>query len=166
MNMVILNGRLCTIPKITFITINGENICCCKFVVAVEDSQISLSDSSDKYCRTDFFECIAFDQTAKMIGDNFVKGSKIVLSGKMKNFIFKDSNNTVHCTDIVLVNTVEFGDTSSALNGLTSANGKLDTSITSDLRQMDRHFKDICDKGFLCIDEDDYYNIANKIYGI
>lgn len=163
MNMVILNGRLCTIPKITFITINGENICCCKFVVAVEDSQITLSDPSDK---SDFFECITFDQTAKMIGDNFVKGTKIVLSGKMKNFIFEDSNNTGHCTDIVLVNTVEFGDTSSALNSLMSSNSKLDTSITSDLKQMDRHFRDICDKGFLCIDEDDYYNIANKIYTV
>lgn len=163
MNKVILNGRLCTIPKISILTIEGNNISVCKFTMAVVDSVFDLVEGSDSDIIPDYFECIAFDRAACNICDNFERGAKILISGKVKNFIFQDFSHTSHCTNVVVVDTIEFGDTSSAVSR-NSRNEALNLSIVSDLKQMDRNFKLICEAGFLVLDEEDYFNIANNIF--
>lgn len=166
MNKIILNGRLCTIPKISVIPIDGGTISTCKFTVAVCENVLEeiIDEEAASGIDFDYFECIAFDRAARSISSNFVKGSKIFLTGKAKNFVFQDSNNTLHCTYVVLVDAAESGDAFSTLSQQIVHNKSLDLSIASDLKRADQKFKSMCEKGFLCINEDDYYNIAHDIF--
>lgn len=158
--MTILNGRLCTIPKLSIIQIEEEQICVCKFVLGVTDHFVdqTVDQSKDDI---DFFECIVFEQAAKMINDNFVRGSKIVVKGKMKNVIFEDNNFTTHCTNVLLVEQAEPGDSRMDLDTM-SHRKTLDLSIVSELKRLEQCYRNIRERGFLCIDEDHYYDIARR----
>lgn len=155
MNIVVLNGRLFTLPKISFMQISdSKNIMVCKFVLSVKEQKIQYEPINEEdNCikeHIDFFECIAFEETANLLNhQHFCKGEKIIIRGQVKNFIFNDANRTPHFTNIIVVEQVEYGDADS-----------IDISIAADLERTDAIFKEICKAGFLCVDEDDYYKIA------
>lgn len=148
MNYGMFTGVLCTIPSVAIIPIGErDEIFICKFVLCT-------SENVDGNMQYDFFECVAFEDTAKAVHDGFYKGAKVNVFGKVKNFTFKDANNTAHFTNIVLAEHVELGDN---VSGSTET-GKV--SVIAELKEMDRLYKEVCDNGFLCIDENDYYYIA------
>lgn len=161
MNNSIVCGRIMTVPKLSLIQLDGRSIYACKIVIAVNDGAYEYSDATEyKENKVDFFECVAFESAAKMINSHFVKGSKIICMGKFKNHIFEDVNKTKHFTNILLIQQVEYGDTQAMLSKYTSKKKASDISIVSDLKELDDIFDSICKYGFLCVDEDDYYNIA------
>ena len=161
MNISILAGRLCTVPQLSLIQLEGKTVCACKFVIAVCDGLFDYSEQqSYEDGKVDFFQCVAFENAARMINANFVKGSKIMCTGKIKNHHFEDVNRTKHYTDIFLAQQAEFGDTESVMSKFSGKKKSPEMSIISDLRELESIFEKMCKDGFLCIDENDYYNIA------
>lgn len=156
MNYGIFTGNLCTVPSVSIIPIREkEQIFICKFIICTSEI---IGDK--KQC--DFFECVAFENTAKAVFDGFCKGAKINIFGKVKNFTFKDINNTAHFTNIVLAEHIEFGDSRQLATSETAKNqqGVINFPVIADLEEMDRLYEAVCEKGFLCIEENDYYYIA------
>lgn len=164
MNVSIYSGRVCSVPQLKIIRLGDERVCVCKYVIAVFENSFDYNAESDKDAyeegKVDFFECIAFRDAAQMINDNFVKGSKISVMGKMKNHRFEDANLTKHFTNIFLVQQAEFGDTLSAMTKMSGKKKNPELSIVSDLKELEQLFTKVCESGFLCVDENDYYNIA------
>lgn len=156
MNVVILNGRLFTLPKISFLQItDSRSIMACKFVISVKEQKMQFGpvgeENTDVERNIDFFECIAFGEAASLLNRHFCKGEKVIIRGQVKNFTFHDANRTPHFTNIIVVEQVEHGDS-----------GSIDISIAADMKETDTIFKEICRAGFLCVDEDDYYKIATS----
>lgn len=160
MNYSIFSGRVATVPKVAIVqTKDDEQIFVCTFVISVPE-YTDLSDGK-KY---NFYECIAFNETAQKIHKHFTKTAKVLTFGKMVNHTFKDINNTPHFTNILLIQNIEFGDTESAINRMNLDTKLPDFTVLSDLKEMDAAYKKICENGFLCIDENDYYNIASSYF--
>lgn len=162
MNKTILAGRICSIPKIRLLQLEGKTISVCNFTLGVADGVFDIPSDEDYYSQdnVDFFECVAFEGTAKMINENFIKGSKILCTGKMKNHFFSDANFTNHFTQVFVLESAEFGDTEAVFGKYSGDKKPSELSIVSDLNRVYSLFKTACNNGYLCIDEDDYYKIA------
>lgn len=159
MNYSFLNGRVATVPKVSIVPLEaGVMLYVCKFVTAVPDGIVNEKQEM----RYNFFECIAFEDTAKKISKYFLKSAKIVVFGKLVNHIFKDINNTSHFTNIILVEHVEFGDTESGINRINLEPKLPDFKVIANIDEVDKLYEEVCKQGFLCVDEDDYYNIASS----
>ena len=143
MNMTVLSGRVCTIPKIKLLQIEEQQVSICLFTVAIVDGVFATQDYKMEETNIDYFECVAFGEAAIMINANFVKGSKIICKGRMKNHIFNDVNGTKHFTNVFVVR-----------------KKSIELSVVSDLQMLFNTYKKVCENGFLCIDEEEYYKIA------
>lgn len=165
MNSLIICGRICAVPKFVIINVGSETVAVCKYVVAVSgpglDYNVDIVKDVYDESKVDIFECLAVKRTAQMINDNFVKGSKILLKGRLKNYRFEDSNSTKHFTNIILTEQAEFGDTESAFHKIVQKNKSADLAIVSDLREVESIYERLCAEGLLCIDENDYYYLAS-----
>lgn len=96
MNLVVLMGRLVRDPETK--DANGTQLC--KFSIAVD----RLKGEAD------FFNCTAFNKTAEFIGKHFVKGQRILISGRIQNSTYtKKDGSKGYSTDII-VNNAEFAD--------------------------------------------------------
>ena len=73
LNYIMLLGRLVAEPEIT----NGETTRC-NFRIAVERRKIKFGK-----CKTDFFNCVAWNGTADIIQKWFHKGDMIMVVGSM-----------------------------------------------------------------------------------
>ena len=83
MNQSIICGSICTFPKIQILGAAPDAITLCTFVIAVpEDTNRKEANSYD------FFECVCVGDAAKKIANTFTKHSKVVVSGRFKNFRF------------------------------------------------------------------------------
>ena len=162
MNNVVMGGRICTIPKIRVLHLGGTSVSICTFTIAIADTKFDFQNMNDKYSESsvDYIECITFNDVASMVNQNFVKGSKIICSGKLKNHYFEDANCTKHFTQVFLVSCAEFGDTEAVFNKYSEKKKKAEMSIVSDLKEIDDLFKEVCSHGYLCVDEDDYFKLA------
>lgn len=162
MNYTITSGRMCETPTVSILPLkidgNVKQLFVCKFVIAVPDGD-GVTTGKKKY---NFFECVAFEKTAKKISTLFQRGAKITLLSKLVNHSFKDANNTFHFTNILLTEHAEFGDTESAINKMNMDVKLPDFAVFADLEEMERAFNAVCEQGFLCIDENHYYNIASS----
>lgn len=159
MNVVMLCGRICSIPKCSIISIDGKQTFVCKVTVGIETGEYSLEGKMvDK--TYDFFETITFGNPAEYVSKHFSKGSKIVLFGELKNFKYIDGNGTAHFTTIILANSIEFGDTESAISNILTKKSNVDVTIRTDIKFMEEMFDAACEQGYLCIEENDYYKIA------
>lgn len=159
MNLAIVCGRICSIPKSTVIMIDGAQCFVCKFTIALENGEYCTSGKMvDK--SYDFLETITFGSPAEHISKHFSNGSKIVTYGTLKNYKFNDANGTAHYTNILVINHVEFGDSQSAITNVLTKKSNADVTIKADLKHMEDMFKRACEDGFFCIDENDYYRIA------
>lgn len=103
MNLVVLNGRLTRDPELKF---GQSGKAYSRFSIAVD-----RGFQSDKTAQTaDFINCVAFGKTAEFIGEYFRKGRKILLNGKLQMSQYESEGKKV-TTYVVLVDTVEFGET-------------------------------------------------------
>lgn len=163
MNISMLAGRLCTVPQLSLIPLEEKTVCACKFVIAVCDGIFDYEDETQTQSmdeKVDFFQCVTFDNAASMINGNFMKGSKIICAGKFCNHKFEDVNGTKHFTNIFLVHQAEFGDTEAVIKKFTGKKKSSEMTIISDLRELETAYEKVCNEGFLCLDENDYYKIA------
>ncbi len=158
MNCFNISGRIASVPKLRIITIEGLDINVCNFTIGIIDDFSSDEDGLSKY--TDLIECICFNKSALLLVSNFEKGDKIVSFGKLKNYFFEDCNRTKHFTHVLLVSQFEFGDSKKSLNLSNGSGSSCDLSVLSDVKDVLKLYSFICEHGYLCIDEDDYYSIT------
>lgn len=160
MNKIFETGRMISEPKLEYINLGEKNIFVSRFCIMVTNDVFSAEDMPEKD-RQDYFECIAFDDAAARIVDCFPRGAKINLVGLLKNHLYEDSNRTKHFTNVIVVSEVEFGDTpSSQMRVVGKKKARPDINIVVDLEDALSKYQELCDEGFLAINEDDYYNIA------
>jgi single-stranded DNA-binding protein len=107
----------------------------------------------------DFFECISFGAVASMINGSFVKGCKVILTGKFKNYCFYDCNKTRHFTQVFVISRIENGDTASSFEKNVGSKS-MEKTIEADLKDIYDSFDEVVKSGFVCVDEDDYYRLA------
>lgn len=148
MNMIKLKGMILDHIKVSIVKLEGTEVLVGKFVIGYRD---------EKTNSVECFECIAFDDVARDVRNSFKIKSKITVEGILKNFKFEDANYTRHYTNVICVSSVakDISDiTETELN-----DAEVDMSVLL-------HYKELCENGYLCINEDDYYDIVTSNYTI
>lgn len=108
MNSVILMGRLTRDPDIRW-TQGPEQKCVARFTLAV-DRRMKKQEGQQEQQTADFPACVAFGKTAEFIEKYVQKGTKLVLSGRIRTGSYTDRDgNKVYTTDVIADN-VEFAE--------------------------------------------------------
>ena len=92
MNKVILIGRVCKDPELTYTAGNGTAVC--KFNLAVA--------RQFKKDETDFLNCIAFGKTGETIAQYITKGRQIALTGAIRTGSYEKDGVKRYTTDIII----------------------------------------------------------------
>lgn len=103
MNKAVLVGRLTATPEIK---LSSSQKPYCNFTVAV-DRRFKDANGNRK---TDFINCVAWNQTAQFIQKYFSKGSRIGIVGTIQTRYSEDQNGQKHYITEVLAEEVEFVD--------------------------------------------------------
>ena len=101
MNHIVLMGNLTQNPKITISKTNKKIADIC-----IGISRPWASNKND----ADFIWCKAFDKIADVLEKYFVKGQKILVSGRMQTKRYEDKNGESKVNTQVIINQVEFCD--------------------------------------------------------
>jgi single-stranded DNA-binding protein len=157
MNCFFVSGRVVTEPTSAFIK---NDIFIVKFCISCVADYMQMKDQTFEEPNYNFFQCVAFGDVAKQIVEYFEKGTKVSVQAVVENFLFKDSNGTPHFTNVLLVNQIEYNDNVAESFKLAPRKKNMDKVMVSELARIDELFKEVCEKGFLCINESDYYNLA------
>jgi len=96
-NQVILHGRLTEVPELRMTKSNTKVV---SITIAVD------RDTKEK--ATDFFNCIAFEQTAELINNYFTRGQEILINGRLQQEKYADKDGKNHSRTIVIANRVDF----------------------------------------------------------
>lgn len=147
MNISVVSGKLVTEPRVMFIEEDGLSTVVCKGVLA---AATHVSHGADRNKVSDCFEIIAFAEEAKLLADQFIKGSGITVYGSLRNFLFEDCNGTRHFTNVILVHMIE-------------SEGRW--PIFPNMERDQQVFDSMCKMGYLAIDEDNYYDLARNWLG-
>ena len=102
-NRVILVGNLVADPELKT-TANGTNVT--RFRIAVNRSFTRAGEQP----KTDFFDIVAWRQTAEFIARFFTKGRPILVSGTLQNNNWTDNNNVKHYSVEIVADEVTFVD--------------------------------------------------------
>ena len=99
-NVVVLMGRLVRDPEIRT-TASGKSVC--SFSLAVErDFQRSEERTAD------YFDCVAWGNTAEFVGKYFHKGRMIALQGRLQARTYKDREGNNRKVVEVIADKVSF----------------------------------------------------------
>ena len=118
LNAIFLHGRLTADPELKS---TSGGISYCNFTVAVNGFAKKGEDKP-----TDFFNCVAWRNTAEMICKYFRKGKEIIISGEMHSSRYADSDGNNRTSWKVNVNSVDF----TAVFKEPEANGYVSGSVT------------------------------------
>ena len=102
MNSVILIGRLCRDPELSYTT-TGTAIC--KFTLAVDRPTRAGEDKT-----ADFIRITVFNAQAENSNRYLKKGSKCAVNGRIQTGSYKDRDGKTVSTFDVIANNVEFLD--------------------------------------------------------
>lgn len=161
MNCFFVTGMIITEPSSTFLrTKSSEELFMVKFCLSVANQYLNLEKKDDSAPKYNFFQCVAFGDVGKKIVECYVKGIRVSLQALIHNFLFKDSNGTPHFTDVLLVNQIECVDDSNAIFKIASKRKSINKVLVDEISSIEKEFEEVCELGFLCINENDYYNIA------
>lgn len=101
MNKVILKGRLARDPELRYTTTNKA--------VASFNIAVNRRVGSDHQGPTaDFIPCIAWNKLAEVVANNLVKGSEILVEGRMQVRNYDDQNGVKRYVTEVIINEMEF----------------------------------------------------------
>ena len=100
LNAIFLHGRLTADPKLKS---TSGGVPYCNFSVAVDWFAKKGEEKP-----VDFFQCVAWRNTAEMICEYFRKGKEIIISGEMHSSIYTDSDGNNRKSWKVTVNSVDF----------------------------------------------------------
>lgn len=103
LNRATIMGRLTKDPELRS---TGTGVSVATFSVAVESDIKNASGEKS----TDFFDCIAWRNTAEFICKYFTKGRMIVVDGRLKTETWKDNSEKTHKTVRIVANSVYFAD--------------------------------------------------------
>ena len=107
MNTIIFMGRLCDEPEIRYIS--GENATCvANFRLAV-DKRFKNKNNPDAPT-ADFFRITAFGKQGEYVEMYLHKGTKIVMSGRIENNNYMDSNGNKVFRDQIIAENIEFAE--------------------------------------------------------
>lgn len=154
MNLGIFCGKIATVPEVKLLPLDvDKQAYICKFVLC------SARDSFEgiKY---DFFQCVAFESAAQSICERFNKGIKATVIGKFVNHVFTDENGTRHLSDVLLVEQMEFGDNVTLPFVRNTEQKDLEKPVSSEIKVMDDMYEEAQKQGFVCLNENDYFDIA------
>jgi single-strand DNA-binding protein len=96
MNKVILKGRMARDPEMRYTT-TGKAIA--SFTLAV--------NGYGKDAKAEFIPCVAWEKTAELIGNNCVKGSEILVEGRLQVRSYDKNGEKRYVTEVI-VTTFEF----------------------------------------------------------
>ena len=120
MNKIIITGRLVADPELRQ---TPSNISVCRFRVAVNRPYAKEGEVN-----ADFFNCVAWRQSAEFITKYYKKGSAIVIEGSMRNADFTDSKGVKHYAMELQVERVEFGESKKVQTDTTGDSANIDLS--------------------------------------
>ena len=102
-NRVILVGNLVADPELKT-TPNGTSVT--RFRLAVNRNFTRTGEQP----KTDFFDVVAWRQTAEFVARFFTKGRPILVSGQLQNNNWTDNNNVKHYSVEIVADEVTFVD--------------------------------------------------------
>ena len=103
MNKVILMGRLTKDPELRYTSQN--NVPVASFSIAV-DKRVKAGEER----QADFFNIVAWRNTAEFCSKYFAKGRRILIVGRMQNRTWDDAEGKRHYMTEVVADEVEFAD--------------------------------------------------------
>ena len=110
MNKVIMCGRLTKDPELRT-TNSGTNVA--SFSIAV-DRRVA----KDAERQADFFDCVAWRQTADFVKRWFGKGRKILIEGTLQNREYQAQDGTKRRVTEIIVDNCEFADSRQDAQGI------------------------------------------------
>lgn len=126
LNKVILGGRLTATPELK-VTPSGVNVC--TFTIAV--------NRRGKDAPADFFDAVAWRQTAEFITKYFSKGNAICIVGTLQKRFWETSNGEKRHVVEVVVDEALFVDSKS------DAQGASDTSAPTFTKPVEPKFEEL-----------------------
>lgn len=148
-NKVILMGRLTAAPELKQ-TPNGVSIC--RFSIAVDRRWAKEGDEK----KADFFNIVAWRQTAEFVCKYFTKGSAILIDGALQTDSWTDQNGQKHYTTDIAASEVSFceskknSENASPSNNQNGSQGKIEpyADVTA-LYNAAPRFEAVADDGTL-----------------
>lgn len=117
MNKILLMGRLTADPDIKYT--NGENATCiANFQIAV-DKRFKNKNNPDAPT-ADFFRITAFGKQGEFVEKYLKKATKIVVTGRMENNNYTDSNGNKVYRDQIIAEEIEFAESKKVADGNTT----------------------------------------------
>lgn len=110
MNKITLTGRLTEEPKVTY-SAGAEPVARASFNFAVPD--MSMKRDEDGNYPTDFFRCTCWGKLAEIVEKHCNKGTKLLISGRLKNNNYEKDGQKVYSNEIV-IDSLEFLEARSA----------------------------------------------------
>ena len=104
MNRITLTGRLTEEPKVTY-SAGAEPVARASFSFAVPDMYMKR-DEEGNY-PTDFFRCTCWNKLAEIVEKHCNKGTKLLISGRLKNNNYEKDGQKVYSNEIV-IDSLEF----------------------------------------------------------
>lgn len=149
-NKVILMGRLTAAPELKQ-TPNGVSIC--RFSIAVDRRWAKEGDEK----KADFFNIVAWRQTAEFVCKYFTKGSAILIDGALQTDSWTDQNGQKHYTTDIVASEVSFceskknSENASPSNNQNGSQGKIEpyADVTPLYHNTASSFEAVADDGNL-----------------
>lgn len=107
MNHINLTGRLTEEPRITYST-GAEPVAHAFFNFAVPDMSMK-KDNQGNY-PTDFLRCSTWGKLAEVVEKHCTKGTKLLISGRLKNNNYEKDGQKIYSNEIV-IDSLEFLET-------------------------------------------------------
>lgn len=104
MNKITLTGRLTEEPKVTY-SASAEPVARASFSFAVPD--MSMKRDEEGNYPTDFFRCTCWNKLAEIVEKHCNKGTKLLISGRLKNNNYEKDGQKVYSNEIV-IDSLEF----------------------------------------------------------
>lgn len=103
LNRTIMMGRLTRDPELRH-TQSGTAVC--SFSIACDRDFKNASGEKD----TDFFDCVAWRQTAEFVSQYFTKGRMAAVTGRLQNRSWTDNEGNKRRTTELIIDNIYFGD--------------------------------------------------------
>lgn len=103
LNHTVIMGRLVRDPELRR---TGSGIAVTSFSVAVERDIAPQGQEKE----TDFFDCVAWRNTAEFIAKHFTKGRMIIVAGKLQTRSWTDKDGNKRKTIEIVADNAYFGD--------------------------------------------------------
>lgn len=104
MNKVILMGRLTRDPELRRAN-NGSDMAIVRYTLAVDRAM-----KKDDNASTDFIQCVAFGKAGEFAEKYFVKGLRVLVSGRLNTGSYTNKDGQKVYTTDVIVESQEFAD--------------------------------------------------------